>query len=146
MTQSDAVLVANVSACRLQTERETSLRLKGENGIMRKKFNALQKDIEVCNGQIKELYEQKKELYATIASLEKDIASLKREIRERDETIGDKERRIYDLKKKNQVRLGAGGCRAVPGWVAAGAGSCMTAAQGTARVRHWQALVAQALV
>lgn len=47
---------------------------------------------------------QKRELYATIASLEKDIASLKREIRERDETIGDKERRIYDLKKKNQVR------------------------------------------
>lgn len=89
---------------RLQTERETSLRLKGENGIMRKKFNNLQKDIEVCNTQIKELYEQKKELYATIASLEKDIASLKREIRERDETIGDKERRIYDLKKKNQVR------------------------------------------
>jgi len=49
---------------------------------------------------------QKRELYSTIASLEKDIGSLKREIRERDETIGDKERRIYDLKKKNQVREG----------------------------------------
>mmetsp|Transcript_22834 Transcript_22834/g.63112 ORF Transcript_22834/g.63112 Transcript_22834/m.63112 type:complete len:1547 (+) Transcript_22834:150-4790(+) len=87
---------------RLAGEREASLRLKGENGIMRKKFNALQKDIEAQKEEIKNLFEQKRELYATIASLEKDIASLKREIRERDETIGDKERRIYDLKKKNQ--------------------------------------------
>ncbi|MEW5319195.1 MAG: hypothetical protein WDW38_010360 [Sanguina aurantia] len=87
---------------KLQTEREASLRLKGENGIMRKKFNALQKDIEGQREEIKSLFEQKKELYSSIASLEKDISSLKREIRERDETIGDKERRIYDLKKKNQ--------------------------------------------
>ena len=75
---------------KLSTERESSLRLKGENGIMRKKFNALQKDIEAQKEEIKNLFEQKRELYATIASLEKDIASLKREIRERDETIGDK--------------------------------------------------------
>ncbi|KAG1658747.1 hypothetical protein FOA52_000860 [Chlamydomonas sp. UWO 241] len=87
---------------KLSVEKDASLRLKGENGIMRKKFNALQKDIEAQKEEIKNLFEQKRELYATIASLEKDIASLKREIRERDETIGDKERRIYDLKKKNQ--------------------------------------------
>mmetsp|Transcript_36831 Transcript_36831/g.108610 ORF Transcript_36831/g.108610 Transcript_36831/m.108610 type:complete len:1386 (-) Transcript_36831:299-4456(-) len=87
---------------KLVAEKEVSLRLKGENGIMRKKFTALQKDIEAQKEEIKNLFEQKRELYATIASLEKDIASLKREIRERDETIGDKERRIYDLKKKNQ--------------------------------------------
>merc|ERR1719473_749710 len=31
---------------KLATEREAALRLKGENGIMRKKFTALQKDIE----------------------------------------------------------------------------------------------------
>merc|ERR1719440_2487302 len=31
---------------KLSTEREAALRLKGENGIMRKKFTALQKDIE----------------------------------------------------------------------------------------------------
>ncbi|GMH45741.1 hypothetical protein BSKO_13704 [Bryopsis sp. KO-2023] len=87
---------------RLSQEREVGLRLKGQNGIMRKKFNALQKDIEAQKEEIKSLFDQKKELYQTIASLEKDIMGLKREIRERDETIGDKERRIYDLKKKNQ--------------------------------------------
>ena len=31
---------------KLASERESALRLKGENGIMRKKFTALQKDIE----------------------------------------------------------------------------------------------------
>ncbi|CAD7703772.1 unnamed protein product, partial [Ostreobium quekettii] len=83
-------------------ERELGLRLKGQNGIMKKKFSALQKDIEAQKEEIKALFDQKKELYQTIGSLEKDIMSLKREIHERDETIGDKERRIYDLKKKNQ--------------------------------------------
>lgn len=41
-----------------QGEREASLRLKGENGIMRKKFNALQKDIEAQKEEIKNLFEQ----------------------------------------------------------------------------------------
>eukprot|EP00240_Pyramimonas_obovata_P000064 CAMPEP_0118921440 /NCGR_PEP_ID=MMETSP1169-20130426/720_1 /TAXON_ID=36882 /ORGANISM="Pyramimonas obovata, Strain CCMP722" /LENGTH=1196 /DNA_ID=CAMNT_0006862159 /DNA_START=210 /DNA_END=3800 /DNA_ORIENTATION=+ len=87
---------------KLTQEREVGLRLKGENGIMKKKFNALQKDIDDQKEEIKQLFEQKKELYQTIGSLEKDIAGLKKEISERDETIGDKEKRIYDLKKKNQ--------------------------------------------
>ena len=87
---------------KLSGEREIGLRLKGENGIMKKKFNALQKDIDDQKEEIKQLFEQKKELYQTIASLEKDIAGLKKEISERDETIGEKEKRIYDLKKKNQ--------------------------------------------
>lgn len=52
--------VTCVLAHRLQTEREASLRLKGENGIMRKKFNALQKDIEGQREEIKSLFEQKK--------------------------------------------------------------------------------------
>lgn len=87
---------------KLAAEREIGLRLKGENGIMKKKFHALQKDIDDQKEEIKQLFEQKKELYQTISSLEKDINSLKKEIKERDETIGDKEKRIYDLKKKNQ--------------------------------------------
>ena len=87
---------------KLAAEREAALRLKGENGIMKKKFTLLQKDIHVQKDEIQSLFDDKKELYATIASLEKDIAGLKREIRERDDTISDKEKRIYDLKKKNQ--------------------------------------------
>jgi predicted RNase H-like nuclease (RuvC/YqgF family) len=90
---------------KLAQERDVGLRLKGENGILKKKASAFQKDLEDQKDEIKELFEKKKDLYQTIASLEKDIASLKKEIRERDETIGDKEKRIYDLKKKNQVRV-----------------------------------------
>jgi cilia- and flagella-associated protein 57 len=87
---------------KLQAEREATLRFKGENGIMKKKFSALQKDIEDQRDQIKSLLETEKDLIEEIKTLEKEIQSLKREIRARDETIGEKEKRIYDLKKKNQ--------------------------------------------
>ncbi|ETV69937.1 hypothetical protein H257_14532 [Aphanomyces astaci] len=83
-------------------EREATLRLKGENGIMKKKFTALQKDIEDQKEEIRSLQEKGKELYENIKGLEKDIQGHKKEIREREETIQDKEKRIYDLKKKNQ--------------------------------------------
>lgn len=42
------------------------MRLKGENGIMRKKFQALQKDIEEQREQLGLQHEQQKELYTTI--------------------------------------------------------------------------------
>ncbi|XP_075472167.1 cilia- and flagella-associated protein 57 isoform X2 [Ascaphus truei] len=87
---------------RLREERETSLRLKGESGIMRKKFTSLQKDIEERAADIERMKGEQQKLQAVIKSLEKDIQGFKREIQERDETIQDKEKRIYDLKKKNQ--------------------------------------------
>ena len=87
---------------KLKEQRDVSLRLKGENGIMKKKFTAMTKSIAEQKDEIAGLFTDKKNLYATIADLEKDVAGLKREIRDRDETIGDKEKRIYDLKKKNQ--------------------------------------------
>ncbi|KAJ3000403.1 Cilia- and flagella-associated protein 57 [Globomyces sp. JEL0801] len=87
---------------KLKDEREIVLRLKGENGIMRKKFNTLQGEIDTHKGEISKMYNEEKKLHSVIKSLEKDIAGLKKEIHERDETIQDKEKRIYDLKKKNQ--------------------------------------------
>lgn len=68
------------AACLLVTRARTSpalcvgallllqacLRLKGENGIMRKKFQALQKDIEEQREQLTLQHEQQKELYNTI--------------------------------------------------------------------------------
>ncbi|KAL4176100.1 hypothetical protein KRP22_001055 [Phytophthora ramorum] len=87
---------------KLSDEREATLRLKGENGIMKKKFSALQKDIEDQREEIRSLEEKGKELAENIRGLEKDIQGHKKEIREREETIQDKEKRIYDLKKKNQ--------------------------------------------
>ena len=87
---------------KLGSERDATLRYKSENGIMKKRFSALQKDIELQREEIKLMLEKEHELVAQIRSLEKDIQHLKGEIRARDETIGDKEKRIYDLKKKNQ--------------------------------------------
>ncbi|XP_025942665.1 cilia- and flagella-associated protein 57 isoform X1 [Apteryx rowi] len=87
---------------RLQEEKESNLRLKGETGIMRKRFDSLQKDIEERNSEIEEIKLEQQKLQGIITSLEKDILALKREIQERDDAIQDKEKRIYDLKKKNQ--------------------------------------------
>uniref|UniRef100_A0A2K6FMU8 Cilia and flagella associated protein 57 n=1 Tax=Propithecus coquereli TaxID=379532 RepID=A0A2K6FMU8_PROCO len=87
---------------KLRDEKESNLRLKGETGIMRKKFSSLQKEIEERANDIETLKAEQVKLQGVIKSLEKDIQSLKREIQERDETIQDKEKRIYDLKKKNQ--------------------------------------------
>ncbi|KAG8437072.1 hypothetical protein GDO86_007955 [Hymenochirus boettgeri] len=86
----------------LREEKETSLRFKGEGGVMREKFSSLQKEIEERATDIEKLKLEQQKLQGVIKSLEKDILGLKREIQERDETIQDKEKRIYDLKKKNQ--------------------------------------------
>ncbi|XP_048207026.1 cilia- and flagella-associated protein 57 isoform X2 [Perognathus longimembris pacificus] len=87
---------------KLRDEKESNLRLKGETGIMRKKFSSLQKEIEERTNDIEMLKAEQVKLQGVIKSLEKDMLGLKREIQERDETIQDKEKRIYDLKKKNQ--------------------------------------------
>ncbi|XP_068949908.1 cilia- and flagella-associated protein 57-like [Petaurus breviceps papuanus] len=87
---------------KLRDEKEANLRLKGETGIMRKKFSSLQKEIEERSSDIESLKGEQVKLQGVIKALEKDIQGLKREIQERDETIQDKERRIYELKKKNQ--------------------------------------------
>lgn len=58
----------------LAQEKDILLKIKGENGIMKKKFIELQKDIEVQREEIKILFQQKKELYEIIAIFERDMA------------------------------------------------------------------------
>merc|ERR1711937_1043998 len=87
---------------KLKAEFETNLRLKGEAGILRKKFSNLQREIEKGQEDFKSAEVENGKLEAIIRSLEKDITGLKHEIMERDDTIQEKEKRIYDLKKKNQ--------------------------------------------
>lgn len=87
---------------RLKEERESGLRLKGDNGILRKKFKSLHADIEAAKARRAEMEAEQAKLHQHIKALEKDILSGKKEIEERDETIQDKEKRIYDLKRKNQ--------------------------------------------
>lgn len=87
---------------KLDSERDATLRLKGENGIMKKKFSALEKDIEDQEENIKEMEEEEKKMKAHIKKQDDRIKSLKDEIEKRDRTIGEKEKQIYDLKKCNQ--------------------------------------------
>jgi uncharacterized coiled-coil DUF342 family protein len=87
---------------RLDAEREQALKFKGENGIMKKKFAALQRDIEENKESIKGALNRQDGLRRVIEGLEKEISVLRGHIYERDLTIGDKEKRIYELKKKNQ--------------------------------------------
>ncbi|CAL8096630.1 unnamed protein product [Calicophoron daubneyi] len=87
---------------RLREEREANARLKGESGIMKKKFTSLQKEIDDHKEELKKFHVETQKLNGVIRNLEKDIQGLRKEIQERDETIQDKEKRIYDLKKKNQ--------------------------------------------
>ncbi|KAL4660096.1 WD repeat-containing protein 65-like [Arapaima gigas] len=87
---------------KLREAKEANLRLKGETGVMRKKFSSLKKEIDERNLEIESMKVEQQKLQRVIKSLEKDIQDLKKEIQERDETIQDKEKRIYDLKKKNQ--------------------------------------------
>jgi septal ring factor EnvC (AmiA/AmiB activator) len=67
---------------KLKEEREASLRLKGENGIMKKKFTTLQKEIDEHKNEIQRMFQEEKKLHSVIKSLEKDIAGLKKEVRE----------------------------------------------------------------
>jgi ribosomal protein S15P/S13E len=83
-------------------EREIALRLKGDNTLMQKRQQSMQRDIDSHKEDIKQMYENEKELRKHIALNEKDIRGQRQEIKERDETIGDKEKRIFDLKRKNQ--------------------------------------------
>merc|ERR1712019_91712 len=57
----------------LNEERESTLRLKGENGVMKKKFISLQNEIE-------DQMEEKKKMNAQETNFKKTIVSLKEEI------------------------------------------------------------------
>nr|CAD7265563.1 unnamed protein product [Timema shepardi] len=86
----------------LKEERENITKLRGETGVMRKKYVSSQKEIEESKHQVHTLQQEQIKFKQIITSLERDIADLKKEINERDGTIQDKEKRIYDLKRKNQ--------------------------------------------
>lgn len=86
----------------LAAERETTLRLKGENSIMKKRFSSLSNDIEDQKEEIKLMTEKEGQVRDQIARLRAEIEAKKSAITSLDATIGDKERTIYELKKRNQ--------------------------------------------
>lgn len=86
----------------LHMEKDATLRLKGENGIMKKKFSALKKDIEDQREEIRAMMDKEAQLHSHIGQLQNEIKAHKHLIDERDATIGERETEIYDLKKNNQ--------------------------------------------
>merc|ERR1712176_1326101 len=86
----------------LEEERESTLRLKGENGVMKKKFTSLQNEIEDQVEETKKMNSQENNFKKTIVSLKQEIEKLDNAMLSRDNIIGAKEKKIYKLKKKNQ--------------------------------------------
>merc|ERR1719204_186804 len=86
----------------LNEERESTLRLKGENGVMKKKFTSLQNEIEDQVEETKKMNSQENNFKKTIVSLKQEIEKLDNAMLSRDNIIGAKEKKIYKLKKKNQ--------------------------------------------
>ncbi len=83
----------------LLEERDNNVRLRGEAGILRKRFAGATKDGEENRGAIQRLGADNARLASAIRSLEKDISELKREVRGRDEAVAERERRIAELKR-----------------------------------------------
>ncbi|KAI9144943.1 hypothetical protein BKA69DRAFT_1035630 [Paraphysoderma sedebokerense] len=86
----------------LKTELDLCLRLKGENGIMKKRFLTFNKEIEDSKNEIIRLKENETKLRKVLVTLEKEMSNKRREMAERDKGIQDQEKRMYELKKKNQ--------------------------------------------
>ena len=75
----------------LHSEKEATLGFKGQNGIMKKKFHALQKEIEEQGERREELGDKNGALREQIGALNREIDAHKKEIHQRDGTIGVKE-------------------------------------------------------
>ncbi|KYN38346.1 WD repeat-containing protein 65 [Trachymyrmex septentrionalis] len=86
----------------LYEEKQISLKLKGEAGVMRNKFMASQRDVDDLKRQVNRVQGEYTQFHKHIQDLEKQIMDLKKEIIERDATIRNKEEQIYDMKRTNQ--------------------------------------------
>ncbi|KAJ8306471.1 hypothetical protein KUTeg_017016 [Tegillarca granosa] len=82
--------IKNNYEIRLRAEKEDNIKLRGESGIMKKKFTSLQKEIDDHKEEIKKYQAETSKLNNFIRNMEKDIQGLKKEIQERDDTIQDK--------------------------------------------------------
>lgn len=65
---------------RYREEKEIVAKLKTDNAVMRKKYNALQAEIDSHKGEITKLNGEEKKMLLVIKTLEKDIAGLKNEV------------------------------------------------------------------
>jgi len=86
----------------LVLEREEKQVLKGEQAIMRKKFEGFQSEMSKLRSALEMREQDIRRLQKEAAESEKATALLRRDIHEREESISDKERRMAELKSKNK--------------------------------------------
>ena len=84
------------------TSRDETLQLKGENGVMKKRFSAVQREIEDQRDDIAAMIEKDKVLQSKTTALKQTIAALRAEVAQKDSEISTREKKIYELKKRNQ--------------------------------------------
>ena len=84
----------------MKIERETLVKVRGELGILKKKYSNSQKEMESQKGNIDWMNKEQGRLKTDIKNNEKDKVELKKEMKGRDGTILDKEKEITLLKKE----------------------------------------------
>lgn len=86
----------------LTLEREEKQVLKGEQAIMRKKFEGFQSEMSKLRSALEMREAEIRRLVKEASESEKAMAVLRKDIHEREESISDKERRMAELKAKNK--------------------------------------------
>lgn len=76
--------------------------LKGDNGLLRRKYELFVSEFESLQNQVIEKDKEIGKCKRRIQDLEEVIEGLKKEVDERNFTISQKENRILEIKQKNQ--------------------------------------------
>eukprot|EP00094_Tigriopus_californicus_P008583 TCALIF_08273-PA protein Name:"Similar to WDR65 WD repeat-containing protein 65 (Homo sapiens)" AED:0.08 eAED:0.08 QI:0/0.28/0.12/0.75/0.42/0.37/8/0/1160 len=83
----------------LRFEKDANVRLRGESGVLKKKYHNSIGEVEDQRANIQKATHDNQKLQQSIRNMEKDMTDLKKEVRLRDETITERERRIADQRK-----------------------------------------------
>lgn len=75
---------------KLRHEREMNAKLKGEAGIMRKKFQTIQKDIEEQKNEVQRLMMECAKYNNIIKMTEKDVITLQKALVDKDLAVSNK--------------------------------------------------------
>ncbi|KAL6600059.1 WD40 repeat-like protein [Neocallimastix sp. 'constans'] len=86
----------------LKNAIDKGFKIKGENGVIKKKFLSLNKDIEDSKKVIVKLNKSIKNLKTEIESLENELLILKKDILYKNYLINDVEKKVFVIKRKNQ--------------------------------------------
>ncbi|XP_075166965.1 testes of unusual size [Haematobia irritans] len=87
---------------KLLTEREATELWRGRAGVLQKKYESLNKDVDNLLEEVETLKDQHTKSQRNIAKLNRTIEDLQKDIADRDYAINTKEKRIQELLHKNQ--------------------------------------------